>query len=454
MRRMRAAGLVALGVAAAVWAAWPAPEREGVRFTLPESLDLEFPAGGIPANVVCASGRVIANRPVALVFRWLVDPVSIEVAEPAGPFELRLGPPGTGVWIQGSGAELQLCSEDGAVAELPADGEPPARVRLAWEDGAYRAQLDGRDAGARVERPPPPGPATLLLRSGSSMAALDCLTADGLRRHVEADSPPPGWERTAWAGLSALVGLLCLGGWWRQLSGAAPPGALVRAAALAAAGAVVVGLPLAYRARNAERAATPDPCALEVFESREPRLVEPGRPWLLGERRDGDFRLQASVVLDEGAALDVLLRAGLPQVDRQLLATLSADPELPSGVGRNLGTLLQTETAGAELARLPAGRPLRLQIECRDELLEARVDDRPLGTLRDLDLRAGATAFHALLGRATVAELRLEPLGQPRSLAGPLAWRALALGAGAALALLLLAIPGRLGWGAGLWTWP
>jgi lysophospholipase L1-like esterase len=454
VRAARAAIVGALVVAAAVWAAWPAPVREGLRFAQPESLDLEFPEGGIPANVVCTAGRVIANRPVNLVFRWLVDPVSIDVTAPQGAFALRLGPVATGAWLQSDGSALQLASEDGALQDLtPRDGLP-SRVRLAYEDGAYRAQLDGRDAGTPIARPPPAGPAALLLRAGSSMAALDCGGAGGISRHVEGDQPPPGWQRTAWAGLVALVGWLCLGGWWTQLTRARPLGLLVRAAALFSAGALVLGLPLAFGQRNAARGAVPEACETGVFEQTEPRLVSPGEPWALTDRRDGDFRLSADVVLREGSVLDVLLRAGLPLVDRQLLATLSSDPALPSGVGRNLGTFLETEPAKRALMRLPADRPLRLEIECRDDRLEAWIDGQSLGAVRDLDLRAGRTALHALAGAAQVSNLRVEPLGQPRSLAGLLTVRALALGVGVLAALLLLAWPCRLRWGAALWVWP
>ena len=454
MRAARAAIVGALVVAAAVWAAWPPPTRVGVRFAPPESLDLELPEGGTPGNVVCTAGRIIANRPANLVFRWLVDPSSVEVTAAEGAFELRLGPRGTGVWLQSDGTMLQLASGAGALQDLtPRDGRP-SRVRLGYEDGAYRAQLDGLDAGMPIESPPPAGPAALMLRAGSSMAALDCTGAGGISRHVEGDRPPPGWERTAWAGLVALVGLLCLGGWWTQLTRARPPGLLARAAALLSAGALVLGLPLAYGQRNAPRGAVPEPCATTVFEQSDLRLVEPGEPWALTDRRDGDFRLSADVVLREASVLDVLLRAGLPLVDRQLLATLSSDPALPSGVGRNLGTFLETEPAKPALTRLPAGKPLRLEIECRDDRMEAWIDGQSLGAVRDLDLRAGRTALHALAGGAQVSNLRVEPLGQPRSLDGLLTSRALALGVGALAALLLLAWPCRLRWGAALWVWP
>ena len=453
MRLARTAALAALVVAAAVWAAWPAPAREGVRFALPESLDLEFPEGGTQSNVVCTAGRVIANRTAVLVFRWLVDPVAIEITAPQGAFQLRLAPPGQAAWVTGDGRQLTLLAADGTVQALPLPDGPPSRVRLSWSDGAYRVQLDGREAGAVVATAPPPGPAALQLRQGASIAALDCETADGISRHVEGEPPPPGFERTAWAGLAALVGLLCLAGWWAALRGRRPPVA-ARAAGLLSCGALVIGLPLAFLARNAPRGEAPEPCATEVLEQREARPIEPGRPWTLTDRRDGDFDLAAEVVLAEATAVDVLLRAGLPRIDRQLLVTLSSDPALPSGVGRNLGTFLETEPAEDGLAVLPAGRLLRLEIECRDDRLQATVDGRPLGAVRDLDLRAGATALHALSGSATISGLRLSPSGPPRALSGGLASRALLVGAGTLLALLLLAGPGGLRWAATLWIWP
>lgn len=452
MRTARAAFVCALVVAAAVWAAWPAPVREGVRFVCPESLQLEFPEGGTQGNVVCTAGRIIANRPVAMVFRWLVDPVAVEVTAPQGDFVLRLGPAESGVWLQGDGRRLELRSASGAPQELAPPGAP-SRVRLAWADGAYRAWLDGQAAGAPVPADAPPGPAALQLGLNASLAALDCETADGISRHVEGEPPPPGFERTLWAGLVALVGLLCLSGWWALLSGG-QPGAAARGAALLVCGALVVGLPLVFRARNEARGAVPEPCDADAYEQAAPRVVEPGATWTLVPRRDGDFRLSALVTLRAGSALDVLLRAGLPRIDRQLLVTLSTDPALPSGVGRNLGTVLETEPAGGGLATLPADRPLRLEIECRDEHLEASVDGRPLGAVSDLDLRAGATALHALSGVAKVTELRLQPSGQPRSLARLIDLRALTLAAGALVALILLAGPCRMRWAALLWVWP
>jgi hypothetical protein len=327
-------------------------------------------------------------------------------------------------------------------------------VGLAYSDGAYRAQLDGRDVAEPIEAPPPPGPAALQLGAGASMVALDCDAAEGISRHVEGDPPPPGWERTAWAGLVALAGVLCLGGWWTLLARERPPGALARAAALLAACSLVLGLPLAFVANNAARGAAPDPCDETEFAQPQQRRVEPGQPWPLPDRRDGDFRLHAQVRLREDSALDVLLRAGLPLVDQGLIATLSSDPALPSGVGRNLGTFLETEPAGGELAQLPTDRPILLEVECRDDRLEARVDGRVLGAVHDLDLRAGRTALHALSGAAIVTDLRVTPLGQPRSLQDALTKRAVALGAGAVAALLLLAGPCRLRWGAVLWSWP
>ena len=453
MRAARAAIVGALVVAAAAWAAWPAPAREGVRFAPPESLSLEFPAGGTQATVVCTAGRIIANQPVAMVFRWLVNPVSIDVTAPQGGFELRLGPAASGAWLWSDGQRLELRSERGEPQQLAADGGRLARVRLAYADGAYRAWVDGREAGAPVSAAAPAGPAALALELHASIAALDCETADGISRHVEGEPPPPGFERTAWAGLVALLGLLCLSGWWALLSDR-PAGAAARVAALIACATLVVGLPVVFRAHNAERSVLPDPCDTEVFVQPESRVVEPGAAWTLGQRRDGDFRLSAEVTLLEGTALDVLVRAGLPRVDRQLLVTLSTDLALASGVGRNLGTVLQTEPAEGELARLPAGRPLRLEIECRDEHLQASVDGRPLGNVRDLDLRAGAVGLHALSGAAKVADLRIEPTGQPVSLARLIDLWAIGLGAGALVGLLLLAGPFRMRWAALLWVWP
>jgi len=453
LRTAQTAIVAALVVAGSVWAAWPPPAREGVRFTPPESIELEFPDGGMLANVVSTAGRVIANKSVALVFRWLVEPVSIEVTEPRGAFELRLGPPGTGAWLRSDGQTLQLDAEGGVAQSLPAPGGPPSRVALVYEQGAYRARLDGHDAGEPLVLPAPPGPGALLLELGASMSGLDCETRDGISRHVGGEPPPPRWTRTAWAALASIVGLLCLGGWWSFIVGRRV-GTAARTAALLSSAVLVLGLPLEFLARNEARLAAPDPCETEQLEQSEPRAVEPGAPWDLGGRTDADFRLAAQVLLREGSALDVLVRAGLPSIDRQLFATLSTDPRLPSGVGRNLGTVLESQPADAELARLPSGRPLRLEIECRDDRMEARIDGRPLGAVRDLDLRSGRTAFQALAGSAWISDLRLEPLGQPTSLSGLLTGRALAAGAVALATLLLLAFPCKLRWGALLWAWP
>ncbi|MGQ0551597.1 MAG: GDSL-type esterase/lipase family protein [Planctomycetota bacterium] len=455
-------------VALAVLLTRPAPERVGGAFAVPGALlEVEYAEGaGLASDLQRVAERIEARKELALVFRWLESPAALAVEAPRGGLELSLGPGPAAPTLRLSDTGARLTQGPNVVAEQLWGQSPPRRVALEWSPQGYALTVDASLVGERVAGAPPAGPARLTLQAGASIAALECGTTRGETRRVVAAPAASGWQRTLWAGAVALAGSVSLRLWWSVLRRrrAAARGfkhrpdsetaLLGRGAGLIAALVLVVGLPLLLKRQNAERLQPPEPCTQESFRADAPRLVAPGRPYAIGERRDGDFRLEAVVDLHDGAALDLLLRAGLPRIDQQILVGLSAAEEFPAGVGRNLGLFLDFVPAAGDLVRLPTGRPLRLRVECRAEFTEAFVDERALGRVRDLDLRAGRLAFHALSGTATVSELSITPLGQPRALSG---WLTRWMGG---LVVLLLAGLftilhwGRCGWGGLTWLWP
>jgi len=456
-RRLLLLGAQAVLLALAAWAAWPGPQRQWHPFSAPELVEVQFPGGtGVSADVWSSQGRIGARRDAVLVFRWLEQPVSLEVEDTQGAVELSLG------GLGGSNGLLAL-TDTGATFSVARSGRPAQTLsvahvqhaQLAYADGNYVARVDGRAVGQPVPGPEPGGPALVRLAQNASFAAMECGMHDGESRRVQGEAPVPGLQQLAWALLAGLLGLLCLNAWVPMVGSQRAPGAAGRAAACVAALALVAGIAWTLHADNVERLTTvPERCEELPLSLPDARAVAPGEPYPLGERRDGDFTLRATVVLEPETALDLLVRAGLPRTDRQVLVTLSSDARLAGGVSRNLGTFLATTPAAPELACLPAGRPLALEVICHDERTDVRVDGKPFASVADVDLRAGRCAFHALSGRATVSELALVPAGQPRALDGTLhAWEAGAAGA-AALALLFLALRGGRGLGSLLWCWP
>ena len=94
-------GALATGVA---WLARPG-DRETV-FQAPGTVQLLHADGaGLSRDLSRFGGRLRAKAPLWLVFRWLLDPVELEVAAPEGHLELSLGEPG------GDGASLLLNPE-------------------------------------------------------------------------------------------------------------------------------------------------------------------------------------------------------------------------------------------------------------------------------------------------------------------------------------------------------
>ncbi len=456
-RRLALFVLEAALLALAAWAAWPAPERPWQPFSATGVVEVQFPGGtGVAADVWSSQGRLGARRVALLVFRELQEPESLEVEEPKGQMELLLGAP------DGSDGSLKL-DEHGAVFGVAGSGQPDRRLEvdhvrhaeLVWEQGAYRALVDGQQVGEPISGSAPGGPAHLRLSTGASLASVLCSTRGGDARRAQGAPAAPGTQRLIWALLAGLLGLFCLNDWVPMVNGGRAVSAAGRIAGCLAALALACGVAWSLREHNLERlTTTPETCEQQPLSLPGEQAVFPGHPLPLGERRDGDFTLNARVVLQERSAVDLLLRAELPRIDRQILVTLSSDPALPSGVSRNLGTFLKTTPAARGLEQLPAGQPLALEVRCRDERTEVFVDGKAFGSVADLDLRAGRTAFHALSGSATVSALELQPTGQPRALDSTLlAWEGGAAVAAAAALILLVLRSGR-GLGGLLWCWP
>jgi lysophospholipase L1-like esterase len=452
-RAWRAFDVVILVLAVAL--AWPAAAvRQGI-WVPPASVDAVFPGGRKMTNAVQSyAGRIQTRERVLMVFRWLQEPVEVSVQAPQGRFELRLGNPAErGARLTWDGSDLTLVASGVSRIVPLADGLPD-RLALWHADGRYGVRAGGRSLEPAVPGPAPPAPAMVVLEPGASVAGFACRTSTGEMREVRGQAPPSGLRAGLWALLTTLVALC----WWHAWRPRARDAQAARWPSLAAGLVVVVvllgGMPFLLERHNASRMLEQRPCEQTGFHEPDAQDVLPGRPYELGERRDGDFSLTASVVLEEGAVLDLLLRADLPKIDRQVLVTLSTDPALPSGLAVNLGTSLSMHPARPELQQLPAGRPLELTVTCRDERTEASIDGRSLGQVGDYDLRAGRTAFHALAGRALVSDLRLVPLGVPRALTGTLrTWQVGAAGALAvAFALLWWCLGGAAG--AWLWAWP
>jgi lysophospholipase L1-like esterase len=437
-RRVVQAVLVAL----AVWSAWPRAPVGGETFALPTGVKLRFPGGGGPAgDLVSGDGRIGARSDLSLAFRDVEEPVHITTTEPRGPVVLRLGQAiGGRLSVDDDRLALSLSDSASPGATWPrGDGE---RFDLVWTGERYRALTDGEVLQPEIEGPPPDEEASVALAPNASVRTARCRSADGYVREVVGVRDASGLERVVWAALAALLVLECLRAWRatraRVEQEATPQLLPRRMAALASLALAVtgVGFVTTLRVNNAERLLRQPPACDQMPIGHDgPLVLRRGAPLELTERRDGDYRLAAIVALGERSVVDVKLRGSSAGADRQVLLTLSSDPDLPGGLALNNGRTMRGSKSQGALSVLTPGRHYRLEVEARGEQVRARLDGSSYGSVRDYDLRVGTTAWHAIAGEAVLTDLSVEPLGQPQALPGTL-WRWMAT---AALGLLAAA---------------
>jgi len=436
-------------VALAVWSAWPRAPVDGVPFALPTGVKLIFLSGGGPAaDLVSGDGRIAARRDLRLAFLDVGKPVHLAITEPRGAVVLRLGREvGARLWLGDHVVELNLSGSETPSARWPRGGAE--RFDLVWTGDRYRALADGEVLQPELAGPPPDVAASLALTPDASVRTVRCRSDDGFVREVRGVRDAAGLWPVAWAALAALLVLACLRAWGatradsRTRKEATPPvlprPVFPREVTVLAALALVLtgaGFVTTLRVNNVERLLRPPaPTDAKPIGHAGPLLVHRAAPLELVDRRDGDFRLTALVALGERSVIDLRLRAAPGGADRQVLLTLSSDPDLPGGIALNDGRELRGSLSQGVLSVLEPGRHYRLEVVARDEHVRARLDGASYGSVRDLDLRTGLTAFHAIAGEAALTDLAVEPLGQPRALPGTL-WRWVAT---AALGLLAAA---------------
>ncbi len=454
--------LVALlvGLAAAALALVTAEGAREQAFQAPGLLDVvREDDEGFARDLSHVHGRILSKAELSLVFRWLTDPVELEVREPAGALDLRLG--------DSAGASATLVVKPDALGLRVHAGEAaPAGWTIARPDGdrfalvhdgtAWRARVDGEDAGPAVRGLPPAGPASIEAHRHASFAGARVATADGVERELATPRGAGPAGRVLWAVLGAWLACLAVPAWWRMRGGGDPrPRRRDGVLAIVVVVALVAGLATTLRERNAGRLLeAPAAGARHAHARPEAVTVEPGRPYDLRGRVDSDFELGARVTLAPGSALDVLVRAESAQRDRGLLVTLSADPELSVGITRHLGTRMPSVAADDARRTLEPDVAHDVLVRCVDADTTLVVDGDPIVVATDHDLRVGRTAFLALSGRAVVEDVSIRPLAEPRALAGTLlAWQALAA-LGVVLPLLVAwRVSGRRA-AAALWAWP
>ncbi len=451
---------VLLSVAAATWLAWPQLGSEATQpFLAPELVQVEHPGGvGLVRNLATGGGRIRAKAKLDVVFRWLVDPVELDLRGPSGGLTLRFGRGDLAqaeLLLEAEGVQLTVRGEGAPVVQRSPMAAEPERVTFAYVDGAYAVRVDGEPVGQPVPGPAPSGAARIAMTKGSSFRALGCRTRRGDDRTIEGMDLSGGVPRTIWAALAALLGSLSLVSWGRVVIAGRPGGGWAWVLCTVVVSWLLWGVVTTLGEHNGVRlGSAPQPCEQALLRQAGPIDLRPGAGFSTDPRRDGDFVLTAEVVLHDVAALDVIVRAAKPNTDRGVIVTLSTDPELPSSVSRNLGTFLETHEGDERLARLEPGRRYALRVECEDADTRAYVDGIELATVRDYDLRAGHVAFYALSGRATAESILVQPSGQPEALPGALRWWQLAAAAGLLVGLLLLGgLGGRRAAGV-LWAWP
>ncbi|HEX5010314.1 MAG TPA: GDSL-type esterase/lipase family protein [Planctomycetota bacterium] len=432
MKTLAAAVLLAL---LAGWLAWPASSGRWRPFSAPELVQV-VALGDVEmtANLQLADGRILAARALDLVFRRSAEPRELTVVAPQGSQRLFFGDDGPAL-VCGE-AELRLENAGPAASATLSADEAAGSLTLRCADGQVtvlagtRTLLQGTWAG-----PVPSGRVGVRLAPRSSLRELTLVGGDG-RQTLRDEQSGESLAKPTWAAAAVLLlvpSLVAL--WRRRVRGEARGGVL---AALGGA-ALVAGLCITLWAQNRERLRPPDAaCATAPFALPAPRRVELFAPWGGPGRVDGDFELSAELTLDPDSVVDLLLRGAPSDRDRGVVVSLSSDARLSSGLALNLATEWRAEPAPAALATLPAGRPLHLDVEAQGAEVVARVDGETLGTLRDLDLRAGRTAVQALAGGASLQSLSIAPQGAPGDLVGLLGrWMAgAALAALAGLALL------------------
>ncbi len=492
--RTAAAIVAALVVGLAVWWGWPAGgDRRWRVFQDQTSVQIvHLSDHAVSANVQTAGGRIVALEPVQLVFREGDDAVALSADASVGDVSLALGGGTAVLRVRDVGLELQVTAgtpgrrvhlvEDAAVGATDAAREDTAgeetareetgegesfvrreaapwragRLRLAWVDGHYHATVEGVAVVEPLPGPRPVGRTWIELREHARVARAEAERADGPALVVAGLSEAAaGIGRAIWAGLAALLGLVCLRARVHLLrQPEAPRGPAWVVGALAAL-ALLAGTTRGLEWRNLARIAAPTTdCATTPLEHAGAPFLSRGRTLGFGERLDGDYELRADFVLAGEAALELRVRAD-PLRDRQVLVTLSSDPALASGLALNLGTSLTIHPTDGPLTTLSSDEPHSLRMRAHEERIEVWVDDVPLGEIEDLDLRTGRSAFHVLSGVVRIDAVSLVPEpGPPGGLAEVVAhWQSLAamiLGAAFA-ALTVTRVKSPVRW---LWCWP
>lgn len=461
---MKARSLVVALVlsAASAVAGWMSVERmRETAFQAPGLVQVVHDGeSGVARDLSQVDGLIRAQAPLAMVLRWLPDPVELVVEEPGGWLELWLGNPEKSVaalQISPDMARLRVRQDDGSSQGWRVDRPAGREFAFSFDGDAYQLRVDGELIEQPVPGARPVGAARIRFRPQASLRSVTCRTAGGDERLIRGPQLSSDAARAAWAGLTALLGLWALREWWLARSesssrnGARSPWLLAAAIVVL----LVSGLMSALREHNSGRlTVAPEPCAVDALVANTSLDVEPGRPLVLKARRDGDFDLTADIMLEGGTVLDVLLRGDPVERDRGILATLSTDPNMPVGLTRNLGTHLETVHASGRHRTLEPGRTLSLRVVCRDADTTLELGGDEVASIRDYDLRAGRTAFLALAGRATLANLKIQPTGQPVALKNVLLrwqWAVASVVVGG-LMLLLFWLRGRIS--AVLWAWP
>ncbi len=466
---MAIASVVAAAVA--VWAVTPTGEADGpVRWRTFQAPDvLQIIALGdaqVAANVQAAGPRIMIKAPVQLVFRDVDDATAIEVASPKGRVTLALAEERVAATVTKGGIGLQVGEERAAWRAEPDDDGAwrDALVRLDVVGGMARVSVDGAVVAELAAAEPLEGRTWVHAFANSSFDAVAAERATGERRSAQPDgADDDGRARQIWAGLAAAFAVIGMVVFLRRLisdrrgTALAPDIAPVsNIYGVLVALVLMAGVWVTLGAQNRERLEPPldvATVATDVWTLEEPCVVERGKPFFV-DRRDGNFVFEAEVTLEPSSALDIVLRGAPIERDRSFVISLSTDARMPCGLHRNLGTSWTTADADNESLTLPPTVSHTVRVTAEQHLVSAWVGDELLGSLDDLELRVGRTAFLALRGQATIQSAKLAPQSEARPLDDWL-WGERTAALGWILAgVLLLALVGWRDFGAVVWLFP
>ena len=175
------------------------------------------------------------------------------------------------------------------------------------------------------------------------------------------------------------------------------------------------------------------------FSAEGPQRLDASSALLIPEPHRS-FVLSATVTLEESSWLELRFRERTG-ASQGVALFLGSDERMRTGFVEEGAVTFQPIGSGS--GPLPAGRPLRLELEASDSHYEARIDGEPIAQADERRHPVGRSAILAVDGAATVADLRLDAADVEPPVRGPAREVLAAAAVPVALAFLLALLCGR-----------